>query len=48
MTVLVHIQDQRISGVFDKVPYDFESFEDGLRRYSLLMASKHEDDVTKL
>jgi hypothetical protein len=40
MSVLIHIQDQRISGVFNKVPYDFESFESGIRRYTLLKVSK--------
>ncbi len=35
ISVLVHIQNETLQGVFDKPPHIFEQFEDGLRRYRL-------------
>jgi hypothetical protein len=48
MSVLVHIQAETLEGVFDKPPYIFESFEDGLRRYRLNINKDDTDTCEEL
>ena len=48
MSVLVHIQSETLEGVFDKPPYIFESFEDGLRRYRLNINKDDTDTFEEL
>ena len=48
MSVLVHIQGETLAGLFDVPPYRFETFEEGLRRYTLNLLSKNEREIEKL
>ena len=51
ITVLIHIQNETLEGVFDKAPYEFESFEDGLKRYRLNLNKNdigHYDELKKM
>lgn len=48
MSVLVHIQVETLEGVFDKPPWTFESFEDGLKRYRLNINKDDTDTYDEL